>query len=152
MFGRAPTQLTPVMDVEELAETLDIVPFQGATRTEIASRVRLRQEIVTKTMKRRWDTTNTIVCSSPQYIFFYYSLTSFKVFNIGDKVLCSQPKQRKRSRGPKIRGPLFSIPGVVIKVHISGNISVEDEATKVIIEVMSTEAKYVFLFISFYNC
>jgi hypothetical protein len=73
MFGRAPTQLTPVMDVLELAETLDIIPFQGATRKEIASRVRARQDIVIKTMKRRWDTTNTIVCSSPQYIFLYFS-------------------------------------------------------------------------------
>ena len=59
MFGRQPVQLQGEHFLEEGA---DLNPIPVDYRAEIAARVRERQDISATRMKRKWDTTNTIVC------------------------------------------------------------------------------------------
>ncbi|MCL4419185.1 hypothetical protein M1146_03730 [Patescibacteria group bacterium] len=64
MFARTPNNLVAHLeDNGAPLEDVDLNPIPEAMRNEISDRVRQRQEIVTKKMKRRWDTSNTIVCS-----------------------------------------------------------------------------------------
>jgi hypothetical protein len=56
MYGRVPHECSPL--VLENPDSLNTIPDKEV----IAQRVRERQDIVIKKMKRRWDTVNTIVC------------------------------------------------------------------------------------------
>lgn len=66
MFGRAPSELQP----EQLVDR-DLDPIPESHREEINQRVRFYQDKVMEKMKRRWDTTRTIVC-----LFIILQLTS----------------------------------------------------------------------------
>jgi hypothetical protein len=56
MYGRVPHECSPL--VLKNPDSLNTIPDKEV----IAQRVRERQDIVIKKMKRRWDTVNTIVC------------------------------------------------------------------------------------------
>ena len=79
MFCRSPNNLVAHFETDE-TDDVDLNPLPVAKRDEISERLRERQEIVTKKMKRRWDTSNTIVCSPfALYLFpfVFNSLLSF---------------------------------------------------------------------------
>ena len=155
MFCRSPNNLVAHFETDE-TDDVDLNPLPVAKRDEISERLRERQEIVTK----KWNAggipqiqlyvhpllfTSSLLSLTLSFPSLLPFLTILKVFLVGNRVLCSDPKHRKTSRRilPKLAGPIYYIPATVTKVHTSGNFTALNLITKQSQRILATEAKYV---------
>jgi transposase InsO family protein len=97
---------------------------------EIMAVTRAEREANAEKMKKRWDTNNTQKAKVGDFI-------------LTEKLLYDQPTKHKLRKKRKLGDALFVKPGVVVKVHANGNVSVKWKETETVDVVANNKFKVV---------